>query len=170
MGGGGLRTGRMLSATDLHLIILALLEQRPRHGYDLIKAIQELAGGAYIPSPGMVYPALNFLEESGQAELQPDGLKKRYRLTNAGLVALNESRERVSMLLDGLKRVGQRFGRARAAYEADSPAAEPSAPAALEAARRDLKAALFDSLDASAEEQQRIAEILQRAITEIRRR
>ena len=170
MGGRGLRAGRMLSALDLQLIILTLVEERPRHGYDLIKAIQELAGGAYMPSPGMVYPALNFLEESGQVELQRDGVKKCYRLTEAGLVALNESRARISTQLDALKRVGQRLGRAQAAYEADSPAAEPSAPAALETARRDLKAALFDSLDASAEEQQRIAEILQRTIAEIRKR
>jgi len=170
MGGRGLRAGRMLSAPDLQLIILALLEERPRHGYDLIKAIEELAGGAYVPSPGMVYPALNFLEESGQVELQQDGVKKRYRLTEAGLAARNESRARISTQLDALKRVGQRLGRAQVAYDADSPVAEPSPPAVLEAARRDLKAALFDSLDASPEEQQRIAEILQRTIVEIRKR
>ena len=174
MGGGGLlRAGRMLTSADLQLILLALLEDRPRHGYDLIKSIQELAGGAYVPSPGMVYPALSYLEELGQIESQPDGVKKQYRLTASGLAALNESRARVSTLLDVLKRVGQRLGKAREAFErseGDSAATGQSPSVTLEAARRDLKAALFDCLDESLEEQQRVAEILQRTIAEIRKR
>jgi DNA-binding PadR family transcriptional regulator len=75
----------MLSAADLQLILLALLEERPRHGYDFIKAIEELTGGAYTPSPGMIYPALSYLDEIGQVTAQPDGAKKQYRLTEAGL-------------------------------------------------------------------------------------
>jgi DNA-binding PadR family transcriptional regulator len=174
MGGGGmLRAGRMLTSTDLQLVLLALLEQRPRHGYDLIKSIQELAGGAYVPSPGMVYPALNYLEEIGQIAPQSDGAKKRYHLTAPGLAALNESRARVATLLDDLKRVGRRLGNAREAFErseGDIAATGQSPFVALEAARRDLKAALFDCLDESLEEQQRVAEILQRTIAEIRKR
>jgi DNA-binding PadR family transcriptional regulator len=173
MGGGGLlRAGRMLTSADLQLLLLALLEERPRHGYDLIKSIQELAGGAYVPSPGMVYPALNYLEELGQISSQPDGVKKQYRLTASGLATLDESRARVSLLFDDLKRAGLRLGKAREAYErseGDSAAMGQSPSVTLEAARRDLKAALFDSLDESPEEQQRIAEILQRTIAEIRK-
>jgi DNA-binding PadR family transcriptional regulator len=173
MGGGGmLRAGRMISSSDLQLLLLALLEVRPRHGYDLIKSIQELAAGAYVPSPGMVYPALNFLEELGQISAQQDGAKKQYSLTDSGLAALNESRARVSALMDLLRRVGLRFGRAQEAFESSEPvsaaSASPSAP--LEAARRDLKAVLFDCLDEPPEEQQRVAEILQRTILEIRKR
>src|SRR5258708_25637171 len=112
MGGGGLlRAGRMLTSADLQLVLLALLEDRPRHGYDLIKSIQELAGGAYAPSPGMVYPALSYLEDLGQIEAQTDGAKKQYRLTAPGLAALDESRARVSTLLEVLKRVGRRLGK-----------------------------------------------------------
>jgi DNA-binding PadR family transcriptional regulator len=174
MGGGGLlRAGRMLTSADLQLILLALLEDRPRHGYDLIKSIQELAGGAYVPSPGMVYPALSYLEELGQIELQADGAKKQYRLTAPGLAALNESRARVSTLLDVLRRVGRRLGKAQEAFERSDSAgasAGQSPSAVLDAARRDLKAVLFDCLDVSPEEQQRVAEILQRTIAEIRRR
>jgi DNA-binding PadR family transcriptional regulator len=175
MGGGGgmLRAGRMLTSADLQLVLLALLEQRPRHGYDLIKAIQELAGGAYVPSPGMVYPALNYLEEIGQVAPQPDGAKKQYHLTTPGLAALNESRARVATLLDVLKRVGRRLGNAQEAFERPEgafAATRESPSLALEAARRDLKAALFDCLDESLEEQQRVAEILQRTIAEIRKK
>ncbi len=157
--------GRMLSAADLQLILLALLEERPRHGYDFIKAIEEMTDGAYTPSPGMIYPALSYLDEIGQAAVQQDGAKKQYSLTETGLAALNENRERVAALFADLKRIAERLGKARELY--DQPA-QPSME--LDSVRRDLKAALFDSLDASADEQRRIAEILRRTIAEIRRR
>lgn len=171
--GPSLRAARILSAADLHLVILALIEERPRHGYDLIKAIQELAAGSYTPSPGTIYPALSYLEELGQTTSVADGAKKQYRLTAVGLAALNESRPRVATLFDALKRVGERMEIAREAYDQSNgtPAqVARTAAAILDAARRDLKAILFDSLDAPAEEQQRIADILQRTIAEIRRR
>ena len=63
--GGGYRTGRKLGAADLRLLILALLAERPSHGYELIKALEERSGGFYSPSPGMIYPALTYLEEIG---------------------------------------------------------------------------------------------------------
>jgi DNA-binding PadR family transcriptional regulator len=172
-GGPRLRAGRMLSSEDLQLIILALLEERPRHGYDLIKAIQEQADGAYVPSPGMVYPALSYLEEVGHVAADPDGAKKQYRLIDSGLAALNAERERALALLAQLKRVGQRLGIERAAYEragSDADLAVGAGAAALSAARRELKATLFDGLDASDEEQRRVSEILQRTIAEIRKR
>ena len=172
-GGPGLRAARMLSAADLQLLILSLLEERPRHGYELIKAFQELTAGAYVPSPGMIYPALSYLEELGQATIEQDGSKKQYRIAAPGLEALNDNRARVAALFESLKNIGQRLERARAAYEqsggTSAPAAAPG-PLALEAARRDLKAALFDALDASPDEQQRVAEILQRTVAEIRKR
>jgi DNA-binding PadR family transcriptional regulator len=160
----------MLSASELQLLLLTLLEERPRHGYDLIKAIQELTGGAYVPSPGMVYPALSYLEESELAILKPDGAKKLYSLTDSGAALLRDNQNQVAVLLDALKRVAQRLGKAREAYDRAEGATVPSGVAALETARRDLKAVLFDSLDATPEEQQRIAAILERTIAEIRGR
>ncbi len=163
----------MLSAADLQLILLALLEERPRHGYDFLKAIEELTGGAYTPSPGMIYPALSYLDEIGQVTAQPDGAKKQYRLTEAGLSVLNESRERVAALFEDLKRIGERLGIAREVYDQPmrvQPESAPPVPAELESVRRDLKAALFDTLDATGAEQQRIVEILKRTIAEIRKR
>src|SRR5688572_17974625 len=58
--GGNLRIGRMLASGDLRLVALFLIEQQPRHGYDLIKAVEEKSAGFYTPSPGIVYPALTF--------------------------------------------------------------------------------------------------------------
>ena len=66
-GRGGRRGGRVLDHGDLRLLILRLLEEKPRHGYEIIKAIEEQVGGAYSPSPGVVYPTLTLLEELGHA-------------------------------------------------------------------------------------------------------
>ncbi len=63
--GGNFRIGRMLASGDLRLVALYLIEQQPRHGYDLIRAIEEKSAGFYTPSPGIVYPALTFIEEAG---------------------------------------------------------------------------------------------------------
>ena len=74
-GRGGFRGGRKFAAADLHLIILTLLKDKPRHGYELIKALEERSGGFYTPSPGMIYPALTYLEEIGHATVEADGAK-----------------------------------------------------------------------------------------------
>src|SRR3954466_12215771 len=64
-GGGfdGLMAGRKLAPGDLHLVILALLAEQPRHGYDIIKGLEDHSKGYYAPSPGMVYPTLTYIEE-----------------------------------------------------------------------------------------------------------
>src|ERR1700760_3833705 len=90
MGGGGFRTGRKLGAADLQLVILTLLKEKPHHGYEIIKTLEERSGGFYVPSPGMVYPALTFLEEVGQAEVETEGTKKLYRITAAGEARLKD--------------------------------------------------------------------------------
>jgi len=61
-GGRGMRAGKMLGSGDLQLVILVLLSEKPRHGYEIIKAIEEHCSGIYAPSPGVVYPALTYLE------------------------------------------------------------------------------------------------------------
>ncbi len=64
----GFRTGRKLASDDLQLLLLALIADKPSHGYDLIKLLEERSDGYYVPSPGMVYPALTYLEEAGYAD------------------------------------------------------------------------------------------------------
>src|SRR5512144_1736182 len=66
----GFRSGRKLGADHLQLVILALLEEKPRHGYEIIKALEERSGGFYSPSPGTIYPALTYLEELGYASVE----------------------------------------------------------------------------------------------------
>src|SRR5688572_14804908 len=78
--GGG---GRMFDQGDLRLVVLALLGQQPRHGYELIKEIEQLSGGLYAPSPGVIYPSLTMLDELGLAQLEANpGAKKLYALTD----------------------------------------------------------------------------------------
>src|ERR1700727_3711422 len=92
MGGRGFGMGRKLASTDLQLLILKLLDEKPRYGYEIIKELEERSKGFYVPSPGMVYPALTYLEELGHAEVETDGSKKLYRITEAGAKYLAENR------------------------------------------------------------------------------
>lgn len=103
--GGGGRPGRMFGQGDLKLLLLALIEQQPRHGYELIRAIEELCGGLYTPSPGAIYPTLNFLEESGQAAIEPqdDSGKKKYGITADGRAHLDRHRVEVAAVMQRLK-------------------------------------------------------------------
>ncbi|MCB5943378.1 PadR family transcriptional regulator [Acidocella sp. KAb 2-4] len=89
--GRGGRLGRFLEHGDLRVLVLHLLNQQPRHGYDLIKEIEGLTGGAYAPSPGVIYPTLTMLEELGQAEAAAEGAKKLYSITAAGREALAQN-------------------------------------------------------------------------------
>lgn len=88
----GGRGGRMFGHGDLRLVLLSLIAEKPRHGYDLIRAIEEKFGGAYAPSPGAVYPTLTLLEEQDYllAEAQ-SGTKKLYQITQAGRAFLDEN-------------------------------------------------------------------------------
>lgn len=84
-GPGGPRRRRMFDAGELKLVLLKLLEAQPRHGYDLIRAIEERTGGAYAPSPGTVYPTLTLLAEMGLAdEIEEPGSRRKFAITDAG--------------------------------------------------------------------------------------
>src|SRR5262245_12672047 len=91
--GAAMRGGKMLADGDLRLIVLVLLEEAPRHGYDIIKALEERSSGIYSPSPGVVYPTLTFLEEAGYATSSNDGNKRVYSITEPGRAYLKENRE-----------------------------------------------------------------------------
>ncbi|WP_271084236.1 PadR family transcriptional regulator [Brevundimonas sp. NIBR11] len=102
MGGHGLFGGRggpgrrMFGPGDLRIVALALIKQEPRHGYDLIKAIEAMFGGAYAPSPGVVYPTLSMLADEGLIAGVEDTTGKRvFSLTDEGKVWLDENRTAV---------------------------------------------------------------------------
>ncbi|WP_417307395.1 PadR family transcriptional regulator [Devosia sp.] len=107
--GGNLRIGRMLASGDLRLVALYLIEQQPRHGYDIIKAVEERSMGFYSPSPGIVYPALTFLEEAGYVTSATEGNKKLYTITDTGRTHLDDNREAIDSTLDFLGKAGSRM-------------------------------------------------------------
>lgn len=85
------RAARLFEQGDLKYVILRLLEERPRHGYDIIKELESRFGGSYAPSPGTVYPTLTMLEDLGYARVVPEeGGKKIYEITDEGRQHLAE--------------------------------------------------------------------------------
>ena len=107
MGGGDMmRAGRMLAQGDLRLIALALIAEQPRHGYEIIKVLEDKTQGWYAPSPGIVYPTLTFLEEAGYVTAQADGAKRLYTITTEGRAHLESNRPFVDTVLERLDAVG----------------------------------------------------------------
>jgi DNA-binding PadR family transcriptional regulator len=164
MGGRAFGAGRRLASGDLQLVLLALLAEQPSHGYELIKALEERSDGFYIPSPGMVYPALTWLEEMGYTSVAAEGAKKLYSITDTGRAYLSENQDAADAMLSQLEQIGRKMGRLREAFGED----EDSDWRELEAVRRELKHALREKRGASAEERSRIIVILKQAIAQIR--
>lgn len=97
----------MFEQGDLRLVILQLLEDKPRHGYEIIKELEERSGGRYAPSPGTVYPTLTMLEEMGYASSEAgSGGKKVYSITEDGRKYLAENRTTVDDVFDRLSELG----------------------------------------------------------------
>jgi DNA-binding PadR family transcriptional regulator len=129
-GAGGGRRGRVFDYGDLRLVILALIAEKPRHGYELIKAIEEKVAGAYSPSPGVVYPTLTMLEELGYVTVSAnDGPKKLYETTEAGREFLEANKASVDAL----------FQRMAAANEAAGGGPAPQIIRAMENLRMALR-------------------------------
>ncbi len=161
-----LHSGRKLSSGELQLLLLLLLKKQPSHGYELIKSLEERTDGFYAPSPGMVYPALTYLEEIGHASVETQGNKKLYQLTEDGADYLRQNRAEADEILADLERVGAQMGRARQEFE--QGAQEGEIPETLEAARRDLRRAQRERAPYSPAEAERIAAILHSAAAQIK--
>ena len=96
--------GRMFGSGELRLALLGLIAEAPRHGYELIKAIEELSGGQYAPSPGVVYPTLSLLTDEGVAEEQAgEGSRKSFSATEAGRAELGDRQEEYDAIIARLK-------------------------------------------------------------------
>ena len=103
--GGGRR--RMFDGGELRLVLLKLIADKPRHGYDLIRAIEERTGGAYAPSPGIVYPTLTLLSEMGLIDEQlAEGARKLFAVTPEGTAHLAEHEAEVVAMLARLDALG----------------------------------------------------------------
>ncbi|WP_137933400.1 PadR family transcriptional regulator [Mesorhizobium comanense] len=180
-GGGGrggpgdfFRAGRMLADGDLKLITLSLLAEAPRHGYDIIKALEERTSGIYSPSPGVVYPTLTFLEEAGYAVSSSEGNKKVFSITEAGQAHLSDNREMIDGVLEHLERFGRKMAKARDWFGWNDDGEDRRGGRGgrgersetrdeFRAIRHRLRAALSDIVDAPEEKQAEAMSILEAA-------
>jgi DNA-binding PadR family transcriptional regulator len=100
----------MFEQGDLKYVILQLLEEKPRHGYEIIKALEERFGGMYSPSAGTVYPTLTLLEDLGYASVSvEDGGKKIYSITNEGRAYLAQNKSAVDDIFERISELGATF-------------------------------------------------------------
>ena len=151
------RRGRVFDHGDLRLIILVLLAEKPRHGYEIIKALEEKFGGAYAPSPGAVYPTLQLLDDLGFARMASDQEgKKVYEITAAGRAHLAENQATVDSIFE---RIGKLVG-----HFLDEPMTE------VHAAFRNVGRATYSRASGAVHDPsllKKVSEILERAAKEI---
>jgi DNA-binding PadR family transcriptional regulator len=151
--GGG---GRFFGPGDLRTLLLWLIGEKPRHGYELIKAVEQLVGGAYSPSPGSVYPILNLLEDMGQIEAtSSEGGKKLFAITEAGREVLKDEAAAIEGMLSRMRIMARSMGGMRP-------------PEEVIQAMHTLRTALgLHQRGWSEDETRRVSDILNRAIAEI---
>jgi len=173
MGGGDdiMRAKRMLAQGDLRLIALALIAEQPRHGYEIIKLLEEKTEGWYAPSPGMVYPTLTYLEEAGHVTAQTEGAKKLYTITEEGRAYLGENRAFVDAVLDRLTAIGEKVARMRRRSDEQRDARDDDTlPRSVRGAFEDLGEAVRDLIRHDPEAKARIIDVIDRATGDLRKR
>src|SRR6188472_2035139 len=108
-GRGRWRSGCMFEQGDLRYVVLRLLEEKPRHGYEIIKALEERFGGWYSPSPGTVYPTLQLLEDQGFVRVVETDGRKTYHITAEGEAFLDEHRDTIDEMFDRVRETVRDF-------------------------------------------------------------
>jgi len=172
MGGGmnpeDMRARRMLAQGDLRLIALAFIAEAPRHGYEIIKLVEEKTGDWYSPSPGIVYPTLTYLEEAGYVTASTEGSKKLYAITDEGRAYLEANRDLVDVVLARLTAFGERVNRWRRDSRGEREDRR-TLPPLVEAAFDHLRATVGKRLENDEDAEARLVEILARAATELQK-
>jgi DNA-binding PadR family transcriptional regulator len=153
----GGRARRVFDQGDLRFVLLQLIADKPSHGYELIKAIEEKFGGTYSPSPGIIYPTLTLLEELGYARIEAEtGGRKLYSITDEGIAFLAANRPAVDTLMARMAEISQAYG--------GGPAPE------IQRAMRNLETALSIRLGRGplgADQVRSVTTVLDRAASEI---
>ena len=162
-----MRAGRMLAQGDLRLIALALIAEQPRHGYEIIKVLEEKTADWYSPSPGIVYPTLTYLEEVGYLTAQAEGAKKLYAITAEGRAYLKQNRDLANAVLDRLAAIGERAAHWRRTSDRDAD--KRRVPPLVAAALDNLREVAAKTIDGDAEAEARVVELLARAAMDLRK-
>jgi DNA-binding PadR family transcriptional regulator len=147
--------GRLFGSNDLRYLLLDLIAEKPRHGYEIIKAIEETFGGAYSPSPGIIYPMLTLFEETGLATVTTEGTRKLYTITEEGKKELEQNRAAVDAIRHRIAGIGS--------------AARPAAgdPQIMRAIHNFRMALGIRTGTMTPEQRNKIVEIIDRAVREI---
>jgi len=167
-GGDMMRAGRMLAQGDLRLLALALIAEQPRHGYEIIKVLEDRTEGWYAPSPGIVYPTLTYLEEAGYVTAQADGAKRLYSITDEGRGYLEGNRAFVDAVLERLDAVGERV-RSRRGEEDSDERRGPRMPRLVRAAFENLRDVAVEQLKNNGDTEAKVVEVLARAAAELKK-
>jgi len=167
-GGNMMRAGRMLAQGDLRLIALALIAEQPRHGYEIIKVLEDKTAGWYSPSPGIVYPTLTYLEEAGYVTAQADGAKRLYTITTEGRTYLGSNRAFVDAVLQRLDAVGERM-RSRRSDEDNDGRRGARVPRLVQAALENLRDVTVERLKDNGDTEAKVVEVLARAAAELKK-
>src|SRR5580704_8463992 len=165
MGGSDfMRARRMLAQGDLRLIALALIAEQPRHGYEIIKMLEDKTAGWYSPSPGIVYPTLTYLEEAGYVTAQAEGSKKLFTITDEGRAYLDQNRDFVDAVLERLAKIGSKIARVRKRFGRDEDGDDErrGLPPLMRAALENLREIAGERLDNDADAEAKLVEILAR--------
>jgi len=155
-GGGRGGGGRFFDHGELRHVVLALLGEQPRHGYDIIRAVEQRTGGAYCPSPGVIYPTLQLLEDAGLAVAATgaDATRNSYQITAQGRAFLDDNKALIGDIMSRMPQIGR---------------SQASASSAIVAAMDNLKSALRSGAAAwSASEARNIALAIDAAADRIR--
>jgi DNA-binding PadR family transcriptional regulator len=174
MGGRGMdpddmRAGRMLAQGDLRLIALSFIAEAPRHGYEIIKLVEEKTADWYSPSPGIVYPTLTYLEEAGYVTASTEGSKKLYAITEEGRAYLEANRDIIDAVLARLSALGERVSRWRRSERGERDNRR-TLPPLVEATFDHLREAVGKRLAGDADAESRLVEILARTATELQQK
>ena len=164
-----MRARRMLAQGDLRLVALALIAEQPRHGYEIIKLLEEKTADWYSPSPGIVYPTLTYLEEAGYVTASTEGSKKLYAITDEGRAYLKANQDLVNVVLERLTALGERVNRWRRAARGERESRR-DLPPLTEAALGHLRETISKRLEGDADAEAHLVEILARAAADLQRK
>lgn len=156
--------GRKFGADELQILVLTLLKEQASYGYELIKTLTEKSGGFYTPSPGVIYPALTYLEDVGYVTVQQEGNRKRYAINEQGEAWLAENQAVAEALIAKLALFARQSDTVN---QAMSEHRQPFEPALMHAIH-ELRTQLHNYHGSSEETQQQIAAILQQTLEQLK--
>jgi DNA-binding PadR family transcriptional regulator len=155
----------MLSLGDLRLIALSLIAQQPRHGYKIIKNLEEKTAGWYSPSPGIIYPTLAHLEGMGYVTARDEGAKKLHTITAEGRTHLDENRHFVDAVFQRVAALGESMAAVQDQLDDDDTDIPPLVRAAID----NLRVVAAQRLEDDAEVEARLVAVLARVASELKK-